>query len=230
MVSAAQAPLLVMQGIDKCFPGVHALNNVRFDLYPGEIHALMGENGAGKSTLIRVLAGAHRPDAGSILINGQSAPIPSPRDAERLGISVIYQEFNLVPTLSARENLFLGRESTRGPFLSASSEHRQALELFSRLNVPIDPESRISDLTIAQQQAVEIAKAISLDARILVMDEPTASLTSQEAEKLFVLIAELKRRRIGIIYVSHRMEEIFRLADRVTVMRDGQYIATKPTP
>jgi ABC-type sugar transport system ATPase subunit len=229
MASVPQSPLLVMEGIDKSFPGVHALKNIRFDLFPGEVHALMGENGAGKSTLIRVLAGAHRPDAGVILIDNQPARIHSPRDAEKLGISVIYQEFNLVPTLSARENLFLGREQTRASFLSASSEHRQALDLFGRLNVHIDPESRISTLTIAQQQAVEIAKAISLDARILVMDEPTASLTTQEAEKLFVLINELKRRGIGIIYVSHRMEEIFRLADRVTVMRDGQYIATRPT-
>src|SRR5437899_2258896 len=228
MASADARPLLKMEGIDKSFPGVRALRGVRFDLYPGEVHALMGENGAGKSTLIRVLAGAHRPDGGTIIIDGQSVRITSPRDAEKLGISVIYQEFNLVPTLSARENLFLGRESGRGPFLSAGSEHRQALELFGRLNVQIDPESRCSDLTVAQQQAVEIAKAISLDARILVMDEPTASLTSQEAEKLFQLIGELKRRGIGIIYVSHRMEEIFRLANRVTVMRDGQYVASRP--
>src|SRR2546423_1409110 len=221
-------PILQMEGIDKSFPGVRALQGVRFDLYPGEVHALMGENGAGKSTLIRILAGAHRPDAGAIHIGGTLARIHSPRDAERLGISVIYQEFNLVPTLSARENLFLGREKMRGPFLTPAREHREALELFSRLKVDIDPESRISELTVAQQQAVEIAKAISLDARILVMDEPTAALTSQETERLFQLIDELKRRGIGIVYVSHRMEEIFRLADRVTVMRDGQYVATRP--
>ncbi len=230
MAAQATAPLLRMEGIDKSFPGVLALRNVRFDLYPGEVHALMGENGAGKSTLIRVLAGAHRPDAGTISLAGQQVRINSPRDAEKLGISVIYQEFNLVPTLSARENLFLGREKTSGPFLSPRLEHRQSLEMFARLSVHIDPEARCSDLTVAQQQAVEIAKAISLDARILVMDEPTASLTSQETEKLFQLIRELKRRGIGIIYVSHRMEEIFRLADRVTVMRDGQYVATRPTP
>src|SRR5688572_27016791 len=168
----AQSPLLQMEGIDKSFPGVHALKNVRLDLFAGEVHALMGENGAGKSTLIRVLAGAHRPDVGTIFIDNQPARIHTPRDAEKLGISVIYQEFNLVPTLSARENLFLGREHSRGPFVSHSQEHCRALELFSRLNMPIDPESRISELTIAQQQAVEIAKAISLDARILVMDEP----------------------------------------------------------
>jgi ribose transport system ATP-binding protein len=229
MVAAAQSPLLRMEGIHKSFPGVRALKDVHLDLFAGEVHALMGENGAGKSTLIRVLAGAHRPDAGFIFIDGQPVRIHSPRDAENLGISVIYQEFNLVPALSARDNLFLGREQTRGFFLSASKEHRQALDLFARLNVQIDPEARVSDLTVAQQQAVEIAKAISLDARILIMDEPTASLTTQETEKLFQLIGDLKRRGIGIIYVSHRMEEIFRLADRVTVMRDGQYIATHPT-
>jgi ribose transport system ATP-binding protein len=226
--AAVHKPLLSMEGIDKSFPGVQALKDVRFGLHPGEVHALMGENGAGKSTLIRILSGAIRPDSGTITIGGSEARIHTPRDAEKLGISVIYQEFNLVPTLSARENLFLGRERTVGPFLSRSREHRESLELFRRLNVNIDPESRISDLTVAQQQAVEIAKVISLDARILVMDEPTAALTNQEAEKLFALIADLKRRSIGIIYVSHRMEEIFRLADRVTVMRDGRYVATKP--
>ncbi len=221
-------PILRMDGIDKSFPGVRALQGVQFDLYPGEVHALMGENGAGKSTLIRILAGAQRPDAGTIHIDGKPARIHSPRDAERLGIGVIYQEFNLVPTLSARENLFLGREKRRGPFLTPSRERREALKLFGHLNVDIDPESRISELTVAQQQAVEIAKAISLDARILVMDEPTAALTSQETQRLFQLIDELKRRGIGIVYVSHRMEEIFRLADRVTVMRDGRYVATRP--
>ena len=174
--------ILLMENISKSFPGVKALSDVNLTVHTGTIHALMGENGAGKSTLIRILAGAQRPDAGTIVIDNQPARIHTPRDAEKLGISVIYQEFNLVPSLSARENLFLGREQTRAGMLAASRENREALELFSRLNVSIDPESRISNLTVAQQQAVEIAKAISLDARILVMDEPTASLTSQEAE------------------------------------------------
>jgi ABC-type sugar transport system ATPase subunit len=226
--AAVNTPLLQMEGIDKSFPGVQALTDIHLDLQSGEVHALMGENGAGKSTLIRILSGAIRPDSGSISIAGQRARIQSPRDAEKLGISVIYQEFNLVPTLSARENLFLGRERTIGPFLTPAREHQESLDLFRRLNVNIDPQSRISTLTVAQQQAVEIAKAISLDARILVMDEPTAALTSQESEKLFTLIKDLKSRGIGIIYVSHRMEEIFRLADRVTVMRDGRHVATKP--
>ncbi len=194
----------------------------------GEVHALMGENGAGKSTLIRVLAGAHCADAGTIRINGRPVRFTSPRDAERSGISVIYQEFNLVPTLSARENLFLGRERTVGPFISLAVERQQARELFGRLDVRVDPEALVSELTVAQQQGVEIAKAISLDARIIVMDEPTASLTGQEAESLFRLIVELKGRGLGIVYVSHRMDEIFRLADRVTVMRDGRHVATRP--
>ena len=221
--------LLEMNDIVKSFPGVLALNNVNFDLYPGEVHALMGENGAGKSTLIRVMAGAHRPDSGTIRVNGDVAKINSPRDAERLGISILYQEFNLIPTLTARENLFLARERTVANFLSPRREHREALALFDKLRVDIDPEARCSSLSIAQQQAVEIAKAIALDARILVMDEPTAVLTNQEAENLFRLIAEFKARGVGIVYVSHRMDEIFRLADRVTVMRDGQYVATHAT-
>ena len=221
--------ILEMDDINKSFPGVRALDGVRFNLRAGEIHALMGENGAGKSTLIRVLAGAHRPDTGTIRLGGQEIKIHSPRDAERAGISILYQEFNLIPTLTARENLFLARERTAMGFLRARAEHREAKELFRKLNVDIDPEARCSSLSIAQQQSVEIAKAIALDAKILVMDEPTAVLTNQEAENLFRLMLELKSRGVGIVYVSHRMDEIFRLADRVTVMRDGQYVATHPT-
>ena len=225
-----QAPsLLEMEGIDKRFPGVRALNGVGFDLRAGEVHALLGENGAGKSTLIRVLAGAHRADAGTIRIAGEEVRINSPRDAERAGVSVIYQEFNFVPTLTARENLFLGRERTVGPFISKAAEHRLALEVFARLNVRVDPEAPVCELTVAQQQSVEIAKAISREARILVMDEPTAALTSQESESLFRLIADLRSRGMGIIYVSHRLDEVFRLADRVTVMRDGRHVATCST-
>jgi ABC-type sugar transport system ATPase subunit len=219
-----------MEAIDKTFPGVRALDGVRFDLRAGEVHALMGENGAGKSTLIRVLAGAHRADAGTIRIDGQEVRITSPRDAERAGVSVIYQEFNLVPTLTARENLFLGCEPMAGPFISVAAEHRRALELFARINARVDPEALVSELTVAQQQSVEIAKAISREARILIMDEPTAALTAQESESLFRHITDHRSRGMGIIYVSHRLDEIFRLADRVTVMRDGRYVATRPTP
>jgi ABC-type sugar transport system ATPase subunit len=218
--------LLEMEGIIKRFPGVLALDGVRFDLRRGEVHALLGENGAGKSTLIRVLAGAHRADAGTIRIDGQPVRITSPREAERAGVSVIYQEFNLVPTLTARENLFLGRE--RRAIVSAAREHREAREIFDRLGARIDPEALVSELTVAQQQSVEIAKAISRRARILVMDEPTAALTAQESESLFKLIGELRAAGLGIVYVSHRLDEVFRLADRMTVMRDGRHIATRP--
>jgi ribose transport system ATP-binding protein len=228
MAPARPRCLLEMEAIDKAFPGVRALDGVHFDLRSGEVHALVGENGAGKSTLIRVLAGAHRSDAGTIRIDGHDVRISSPRDAERAGVSVIYQEFNLVPTLTARENLFLGREHTLGPLTSAAAEHRRALELFARLGVRVDPEAPVSELTVAQQQSVEIAKAISRRARILVMDEPTAALTAQEAEALFRLITDLRARGMGIIYVSHRLDEVFRLADRVTVMRDGRHVATRP--
>jgi ABC-type sugar transport system ATPase subunit len=217
-----------MNDIVKSFPGVRALDGVNFNLYPGEVHALMGENGAGKSTLIRVLAGAHRPDFGTIRLQGKPAKIDSPREAERAGISILYQEFNLIPTMTARENLFLGRERTIAGFLMPNREYREALGLFKKLKVDVDPNARCSRLTIAQQQAVEIAKAMALDARILVMDEPTAVLTHQETKNLFRLIAELKTRGIGIVYVSHRMDEIFRLADRVTVLRDGRYVGTHP--
>jgi ribose transport system ATP-binding protein len=220
--------LLEMHDICKSFPGVRALDRVKFDLQPGEVHALMGENGAGKSTLIRVLAGAHRPDSGTIRLNGEVIRLNSPRDAERAGISILYQEFNLIPILTVRENLFLARERTVARFLTPRREHRVATELFRKLNVDVDPEARCASLTVAQQQAVEIAKALSLDARILVMDEPTSVLTHHEAENLFRLIADLKARGIGIIYVSHRMDEIFRLADRVTVLRDGRYVDTQP--
>jgi ABC-type sugar transport system ATPase subunit len=218
--------LLQIEAIDKSFPGVRALSGVHFDLRAGEVHALIGENGAGKSTLIRVLAGAHRADAGAIRIDGREMRIASPRDADRAGVSVIYQEFNLVPTLTVRENLLLGREAI---FTSAAAERRQALELFARLGVRVDPEALVSELTIAQQQAVEIAKALGRQARIIVMDEPTAALTAQEAEALFRLIADLKARGMGIIYVSHRLDEVFRLTDRVTVLRDGRHVATRPT-
>ena len=228
MTAVSLDNLLEMEGIDKTFPGVRALQNARLDIRAGEVHALMGENGAGKSTLIKVLSGAHRPDRGEIRIGGTPVTIHGPRDAERAGIAVIYQEFNLVPGLTARENIFLGREERIGPFVRHGRERDKAAALFARMNVALDPEALCCDLTVAQQQVVEIAKAIALEARIVVMDEPTAALTSNEVEKLFAIIAGLKARGVGILYVSHRMDEIFRIADRVTVMRDGQYVGTQP--
>jgi ABC-type sugar transport system ATPase subunit len=221
-------PLLEMEDIQKSFPGVRAIKHGRLDLHRGEVLALLGENGAGKSTLIKILSGAHRPDAGRIRIEGADTAISNPSDAKRLGITVFYQEFNLVPALAARENIFLGQERTQGGFLRQREEHRQAVELFRRINMPVDPESLCRDLSVAQQQVVEIAKALSRQARIIVMDEPSAVLTSQEVDKLFDIIRDLKAQGIGIIYISHRLDEIFEIADRATVMRDGEYIDTQP--
>jgi len=221
-------PFLVMEGIDKSFPGVHALENVRLELFQGEVLALLGENGAGKSTLIKVLSGVHRPDAGTLSLDGRPLHIESPLDALRAGIAVIYQEFNLVPTLTARENIFLGQEETRHGFFSRSRETWRARELFQQLNVDIDPETLCRDLPVAKQQAVEIAKALQANGRILVMDEPSAALSNQEVQQLFAIIRELKSRGIGVIYISHRLEEVFEIADRAMVMRDGKHVGTHP--
>ncbi len=216
-----------MREIDKSFPGVHALREVSLELHAGEVLALLGENGAGKSTLIKVLGGAHRPDAGSISIDGEDPHIEKPVDAQRAGIGIIYQEFNLVPSLTARENIFLGQETTVGGFIRARQERADAAELFRRIGVPIDPEELCRRLTIAQQQVVEIAKALSQDSRIIVMDEPSATLTLQEVDCLFDVIRELKSHGIGVIYISHRLDEIFRIADRVMVLRDGENVGER---
>lgn len=219
------APLLSMAGITKSFPGVLALDGVDLNLHRGEVLALLGENGAGKSTLIKVLAGAYRPDAGVIRLNGAEVELRNPVEAQRAGISVIFQEFNLVPSLSARENIFLGRERTSRGFIRQREERDQALQLFQRIGVALDPDVICRRLSVAQQQAVEIAKALSLNARILVMDEPSATLTPQEVERLFGIIRELKGQGLGVIYISHRLEEIFAIADRVLVLRDGRRVA-----
>jgi ABC-type sugar transport system ATPase subunit len=219
-------PLLRMEGITKSFPGVRALRGVDLELRGGELLALLGENGAGKSTLIKVLAGAHLPDAGVVRIDGREVPIRNPIDARRAGVAVMYQEFNLVPSLSAAENIFLGGE--RRGWLRHGEERRRAEELFRRVGVPVPPDALCRDLSIAQQQVVEIAKALAADARILVMDEPSATLTLQEVEALFAVIRDLKRHGLGIIYISHRLEEIDAVADRVMVMRDGEQVGTLP--
>ncbi len=222
------APLLQMRGISKAFPGVQALRGVDLDLRAGEVLAVLGENGAGKSTLIKILGGAHRPDAGTIEVGGLPAHIHSPAAAQRAGISIIYQEFNLIPALSAGENIFLGRERLRFGLLRRDEESRQARQLFAQLGVETDPDIPCRELSVAQQQLVEIAKALSLDARILVMDEPSAALTPPEVERLHGIIRELRARGLGLIYISHRLEEIFAIADRVLVLRDGQLVGSRP--
>jgi ribose transport system ATP-binding protein len=223
-----EAPLLSMRGIVKSFPGVWALRGVDLELRGGEVLALLGENGAGKSTLIKVLAGAHPPDAGSIHLGDQAARFASPLDARQAGIAVIYQEFNLVPSLTAIENIFLGQELTRVGFVRRGEERRRAAELFARVGVALDADVPCRELTVAQQQVVEIARALAFDARIVVMDEPSATLTPQEVERLFGIIRDLRARGIGIIYISHRLEEVFAIADRVLVLRDGEAIDCRP--
>ncbi|MGD8894649.1 MAG: sugar ABC transporter ATP-binding protein [Acidobacteriota bacterium] len=218
-----------MRGMGKVFPGVVALRDVGLRLDAGECLALCGENGAGKSTLIKLLAGAHRADAGEILIDGQRVYITTPHEAQELGIAVIHQELNLVPDLSARENISLGRERTRFGFPDHRREARDAARLFERLGLDIDPESPCRELSVAQQQGVEIARALAVEARVIVMDEPSATLTGPETRRLFEIVRELTASGLGVIYISHRIEEIFAIAARVQVLRDGRHVTTEPT-
>jgi ribose transport system ATP-binding protein len=223
-----QPPLLSLRGVAKFFPGVQALADLDLDLFSGEVLAIVGENGAGKSTLIKILGGAHPPDAGTIQIAGQTVTIASPIAARRLGVTVIYQEFNLVPELSARDNIFLGGERTLLGRLHRYQERRRAENLLKRIGFHFDPDLAIARLSVAQQQGVEIARALSLDTRILVMDEPTAALTPPEVRALLNIIRELRRQGLGIIYVSHRLDEIFAIADRVLILRDGKLVSCGP--
>jgi ribose transport system ATP-binding protein len=222
--------VLEMRNVTKRFPGVLALDDVSLTLRPGEVHCLVGENGAGKSTLMKILAGAQSADHGIILIGGEEVHIHSPHHAQQLGVSMIYQEFNLSPFLSVAENIFLGREPRLGksPFIHWKKMHADARAILDRIQIKLDVRRPVNELSIAQQQMVEIAKALSFNSKIIVMDEPSATLTDHELRALFKLILELKRQGIGLIYISHRLEEIFEIGDRCTVMRDGQYIDTKP--
>ncbi len=223
--------LVEMEDISKDFPGVHALRGCRFELRRGEVHALVGENGAGKSTLMKILAGVHRKDAGRIRVNAAEVEIGSPRAAQRLGISIIHQELSLMPQLTAAQNIFIGREPRAGvPFLlDERALNRQARALFERMRMKIDPQAKVARLSVAQQQMVEIAKALSHRAGVVIMDEPTATLTDAEVDELFRIIRELRESGVGVVHISHRIEELKRISDRVTVMRDGQYIATVRT-
>jgi ribose transport system ATP-binding protein len=222
-------PFLELRGILKRFPGVLALNGVGLDVRKGEVHALLGENGAGKSTLIKIISGVYQPDAGEILIDGRPASIRNPHDAQALGISTIYQEFTLAPDMTVAENIFLGREPLRLRALSIVDRKaliRQTRDVLASLDLQIDPEATVKHLGVAQQQMVEIAKALSLDARLIIMDEPTATLTSHEIDRLFEAIARLKQRDVAVIYVSHRLDEVKAVCDRATILRDGTYVAT----
>ena len=217
-----------MRGIDKSFPGVKALTCVDLALRHGEVLALIGENGAGKSTLVKMLGGAHRPDVGLIRVDGCDVDLTTPAEANAAGIGVIYQEFNLVPGLTAWENIFLGRENSFG-FIRRRDERGRAAALFKQIGVDVPADTPCERLSVAQQQIVEIARTLSHDARLIVMDEPSASLTPREVSRLYEVIRDLKARGIGVIYISHRLNEIFEIADRVTVLRDGEHVGDAPT-
>jgi len=220
--------LVSLRGLCKSFAGVQALDKVAFDLRAGEVHALMGENGAGKSTLMKVLAGIHASDAGEVEIEGRPVVIASPRHAQALGIGIVHQELNLMRHLSVAQNIYIGREPRRGLglFLDEERLNADARRLFERLNLELDPRTPVGDLTVARQQMVEIAKALSFDSKVLIMDEPTAALNAQEVADLFRVVRQLRAQGVGIVYISHRMDELQQIADRVTVMRDGRTIAT----
>jgi ribose transport system ATP-binding protein len=219
--------LVEMTKITKTFPGVVALDGVTFECCPGEVHAVVGENGAGKSTLMKILAGVYAPDKGEITLCGETVRISSPHAAQHMGISIIYQELNLLPDLNVAQNVFLGRES-RGALglVHERQQEAKAQEVLHRLGVDIDPRERLGRLSVAQQQMVEIAKALSLNARVVIMDEPSATLGGQDLERLFDVIKALKEQGVAVIYISHRISEIFQIADRVTVFKDGKVVGT----
>lgn len=223
--------LILMENINKEFPGVQALSEARFDLNAGEVHALVGENGAGKSTLMKVLTGIYTADSGIVTCKGKPVDIRSPRAAQNLGISMIHQELNLMPDLTVAQNVFIGREPRASfpLFLHEKQINKQTAELLATLHLNIDPRAKVSKLSVAKQQMVEIAKALSYQSDVLIMDEPTAALTDSEIQELFAMIRRLREQGVGIVYISHRMEELKQISDRVTVMRDGHYIQTANT-
>jgi ribose transport system ATP-binding protein len=226
--AAGAAPLLTMRDIVKTFPGVRALDGVTFDVVAGEVHALVGENGAGKSTLMKILAGAQPADSGEIAVDGKTVAIDGPKTAERLGIGMIYQEFNLVPDLGVIENIVLGVEPRRGMFLDRPAAAAEAAKVLGELGIALPLDRKARRLSVAQQQLTEIAKCLVRKARLIVMDEPTAALTDREIEALFALIGKLKAQGVAFVYISHRLEELPRIADRVTVLRDGRGVETRP--
>lgn len=223
--------VLSMKDIDKRFSGVHALKGVSFDLYEGEIHALVGENGAGKSTLMKALTGIFPKDSGEIHFMGKLFNPKGPKDALDAGIAIVHQELNMMEHLTVAQNLFIGRESTKrsGRFLDEKAQNKRAAELLQRLNMDIDPQETLGKLTVGKQQMVEIAKAVSHDLKVLVLDEPSAALTEREIDELFVIMRDLAAKGVAMIYISHRLDEIGIITDRVTVLRDGEYVGTRNT-
>jgi ribose transport system ATP-binding protein len=220
--------LLEARGISKSFPGVKALDDVSIAVARGKLHALLGENGAGKSTLMNILAGVFPPDEGEILLAGQQLSFRNPRDAQEAGIAIIFQELNLVPDLSVAENIFLGREPlTSLGLIDYRKMHRDSQALLTQLELDVDPRTPVARLRVGGQQVVEIAKAISFDSRVIIMDEPTSAITDQEGDSLFRLIGRLKQRGVGIIYITHKLDELRRIADDITVLRDGRFIGTE---
>ncbi|MBX5457887.1 MAG: sugar ABC transporter ATP-binding protein [Thermogemmatispora sp.] len=223
-----QSPIIRLRKITRRFPGVTAVAEVDLDIYPGEVHVVAGENGAGKSTLMKILYQVERPDAGQIYLNGEPLSFHGPHYARALGIAMVHQEFALAPHLSVAENLFLGREPLRFGFIRRRRELAEARHLLEQVGLNLDPRRLVASLSVAEQQLVEIARAISFNARVLILDEPTATLTEQEIARLFEVIRQLTAQGVAVLYISHRLDEIFQIADRVTVMRDGRVVATLP--
>lgn len=220
--------ILKLENIVKTFPGVKALDGVKLDVYAGEVHALCGENGAGKSTLMKIIAGAQEYTSGNMYVNGQDVVFHSTKEAEKKGIAMIYQEFNMIPELSIAENIYLGRlPKKKSGLIDWKKLYQDADRVLERLGLKVDCKTKVKELSVAKSQMVEIAKCLTIGAKIIIMDEPTAALTEEEVEVLFSIIQELKKENIAILYISHRMDEIFKISDRLTVFRDGKYIATK---
>ena len=228
MALSQQSPLVQLVNISKLFPGVQAVDNVSLDIFPGEVHVVAGENGAGKSTLMKLLSQVERPTSGTVLLNGREVAFVSPQHAQHLGISMVYQEFALARHLTVAQNIVLGRERTRFGAINQRAEAEQARNLLQRVGLHINPNRLVSTLSVAEQQMVEIAKALDIEAKLVIMDEPTATLTEQEIIHLFSVIRGLTSQGIAVFYISHRLDEIFQIADRVTVMRDGKVVATLP--
>ena len=223
------AELLEMKNVDKAFSGVQALSNVQFHLRRGEVHAFMGENGAGKSTLMKILTGVYQRDAGEVLLDGNSVEYSNTAEAMADGVVIVHQELNMMGDLTVYENIFIGRESMNGILINDRENIKRTKVLFDTIGVSINPHAKVDSLTVGQQQMVEIAKAVSHDARIVVFDEPTSALTQAEITELFTIIKDLRAKGIGIIYITHRMDEVFEISDRITILRDGQYIGTVDT-